>query len=553
MLTSSTNSSRAAVRSMASLTHAATRTTSLNAPAAARNALAFAARSPASFSSRRALSFNTRSLVQYPRLQSIQSISNKRTFGTTVRMASATRTESDAFGEIQVPADKYWGAQTQRSLTNFDINQPQDRMPAPVIKAFGILKAAAAEVNMRYGLDPKIGEAIKQAATEVAEGKLMDHFPLVVWQTGSGTQSNMNANEVISNRAIEILGGTMGTKKPVHPNDHVNMSASSNDSFPTAMHIAAVLELENTLLPSLRSLRNALQKKVEKFDKIIKIGRTHLQDATPLTLGQEFSGYVAQLDRNIERVEASLPHLRYLAQGGTAVGTGLNTFKGFAEGIAEEVTKLTGTEFKTAPNKFEVLAAHDSIVEASGSLNTLACSLFKIAQDIRYLGSGPRCGLGELTLPENEPGSSIMPGKVNPTQCESLTMICSQVMGNHVAATVGGMNGQFELNVFKPLMIRNLLHSVRILSDGMKSFEKHLVEGLEANEPRINTLLHESLMLVTCLNPVIGYDMASKVAKNAHKKGITLKESAMELKALSEEEFDKHVRPELMLSPKEKK
>ncbi|KAF4215177.1 hypothetical protein CNMCM8980_008710 [Aspergillus fumigatiaffinis] len=553
MLTSSTNSSRAAVRSMASLTHAATRTTSKNAPAAARNALAFAARSPASFSSRRALSSNTRSLLQFPRLQSIQSISNKRAFGTTVRMASATRTESDAFGEIQVPADKYWGAQTQRSLTNFDINQPQDRMPAPVVKAFGILKAAAAEVNMRYGLDPKIGEAIKQAAGEVAEGKLMDHFPLVVWQTGSGTQSNMNANEVISNRAIEILGGTMGTKKPVHPNDHVNMSASSNDSFPTAMHIAAVVELENTLLPSLRSLRNALQKKVEKFDKIIKIGRTHLQDATPLTLGQEFSGYVAQLDRNIERVEASLPHLRYLAQGGTAVGTGLNTFKGFAEGIAEEVTKLTGTEFKTAPNKFEVLAAHDSIVEASGSLNTLACSLFKIAQDIRYLGSGPRCGLGELILPENEPGSSIMPGKVNPTQCESLTMICSQVMGNHVAATVGGMNGQFELNVFKPLMIRNLLHSVRILSDGMKSFEKHLVEGLEANEPRINTLLHESLMLVTCLNPVIGYDMASKVAKNAHKKGITLKESAMELKALSEEEFDKHVRPELMLSPKEKK
>ncbi|GIC88800.1 class II fumarate hydratase [Aspergillus udagawae] len=553
MLTSSSNSSRAAVRSMASLTHAASRTTSMNAPAAARNALAFAARSPASFSSRRALSSNTRSILQFPRLQSIQSISNKRAFGTTVRMASATRTESDAFGEIQVPADKYWGAQTQRSLTNFDINQPQDRMPAPVVKAFGILKGAAAEVNMRYGLDPKIGEAIKQAAAEVAEGKLMDHFPLVVWQTGSGTQSNMNANEVISNRAIEILGGTMGTKKPVHPNDHVNMSASSNDSFPTAMHIAAVVELENTLLPSLRSLRNALQKKVEKFDKIIKIGRTHLQDATPLTLGQEFSGYVAQLDRNIERVEASLPHLRYLAQGGTAVGTGLNTFKGFAEAIAEEVTKLTGTEFKTAPNKFEVLAAHDSIVEASGSLNTLACSLFKIAQDIRYLGSGPRCGLGELILPENEPGSSIMPGKVNPTQCESLTMVCSQVMGNHVAATVGGMNGQFELNVFKPLMIRNLLHSVRILSDGMKSFEKHLVEGLEANEPRINTLLHESLMLVTCLNPVIGYDMASKVAKNAHKKGITLKESAMELKALSEEEFDKHVRPELMLSPKEKK
>lgn len=381
----------------------------------------------------------------------------------------------------------------------------------------------------------------------------MDHFPLVVWQTGSGTQSNMNSNEVISNRAIEILGGKMGSKKPVHPNDHVNMSASSNDSFPTAMHIAAVLELEGTLLPSLKSLRDALQVKVENFEKIIKIGRTHLQDATPLTLGQEFSGYVAQLDRNIERVQNSLPHLRYLAQGGTAVGTGLNTFKGFDEAIAAEVTKMTGTEFKTAPNKFEVLAAHDAIVEASGSLNTLACSLFKIAQDIRYLGSGPRCGLGELILPENEPGSSIMPGKVNPTQCESLTMICSQVMGNHVAATVGGMNGQFELNVFKPVMIRNLLHSSRILSDGMKSFEKNLVHGLEANEPRINSLLHESLMLVTCLNPVIGYDMASKVAKNAHKKGLTLKQSAMELQALSEEDFDTHVRPELMLAPKEKK
>jgi fumarate hydratase class II len=433
--------------------------------------------------------------------------------------------------------------------------------------------------------DPKIGEAIKQAAAEVAEGKLLDHFPLVVWQTGSGTQSNMNSNEVISNRAIEILGGTMGTKKPVHPNDHVNMSASSNDSFPTVMHIAAVLELENTLLPSLQKLRDALQVKVEKWDKLIKIGRTHLQDATPLTLGQEFSGYVAQLDRNIERVQASIPHLRFLAQGGTAVGTGLNTFKGFDEAVAAEITKMTGTEFKTAPNKFEVLAAHDSIVEASGSLNTLAGSLFKIAQDVRYLGSGPRCGLGELILPENEPGSSIMPGKVNPTQCESLTMVCAQVMGNHVAATIGGMNGQFELNVFKPVMIRNLLHSVRILSDGMDSFRLHLVEGLEANETRINSLLHEryvsshfplfrtlsillqplcsiiqnsnlscfSLMLVTCLNPVIGYDMASKVAKNAHKKGITLKESAMELKALSSEEFDQHVRPELMLAPKEKK
>ncbi|KAL2830239.1 L-Aspartase-like protein [Aspergillus cavernicola] len=542
--------SRTAVRSMSSLTHAVAKASSTS-PAIARSGLTFAARSSASFTSRRSLSSNSRHL-QLPRLQSFQSF-NKRTFSSTITMASESRIESDAFGEIKVPADKYWGAQTQRSLGNFDINQPQDRMPDAVIKAFGVLKGAAAAVNMKYGLDPKVGEAIQQAAAEVAEGKLLDHFPLVVWQTGSGTQSNMNSNEVISNRAIEILGGKMGSKKPVHPNDHVNMSASSNDSFPTAMHIAAVVELENTLLPALQSMRDALQKKVENFEHIIKIGRTHLQDATPLTLGQEFSGYVAQLDRNIERVQNSLPHLRHLAQGGTAVGTGLNTFKGFDEAIAAEVTKMTGTEFKTAPNKFEVLAAHDAIVEASGSLNTLASSLFKIAQDIRYLGSGPRCGLGELILPENEPGSSIMPGKVNPTQCESLTMVCSQVMGNHVAATIGGMNGQFELNVFKPLLIRNLLHSVRILADGMKSFEKNLIVGLEANEPRISTLLHESLMLVTCLNPVIGYDMASKVAKNAHKKGITLKQSAMELKALSEEDFDKHVRPELMLSPKELK
>lgn len=420
----------------------------------------------------------------------------------------------------------------------------------------GLVRALLELQPKTYGLileDPKIGEAIQQAASEVASLKLIDHFPLVVWQTGSGTQSNMNANEVISNRAIEILGGTMGTKKPVHPNDHVNMSASSNDSFPTVMHIAAVLEIEGDLLPALKSLRDALQAKAASFDKIIKIGRTHLQDATPLTLGQEFSGYVAQLDRNIERIDTCLPHLRFLAQGGTAVGTGLNTFVGFAEGIAEEVTKMTGTEFKTAPNKFEVLAAHDSLIEASGTLNTLACSLFKIAQDIRFLGSGPRCGLGELQLPENEPGSSIMPGKVNPTQCEALTMLAAQVMGNHVAATVGGLSGQFELNVFKPLIIRNLLHSVRILSDGMRSFEKNLVVGIQADEKRIATLLHESLMLVTCLNPVIGYDMASKVAKNAHKKGLTLKESAMELKALSEEDFEKYVRPELMLAPKEKK
>ena len=406
-------------------------------------------------------------------------------------MAESTRTESDAFGEIKVPSDRYWGAQTERSLENFKINQPQDRMPPGIVKAFGILKGAAATVNMNYGLDPKLGKAIQEAAAEVASLRLIDHFPLVVWQTGSGTQSNMNANEVISNRAIEILGGTMGSKKPVHPNDHVNMSASSNDSFPTVMHIASVLEIEGDLLPALTSLRDALKAKSESFDKIIKIGRTHLQDATPLTLGQEFSGYVAQLDRNIERVQFNLPHLRQLAQGGTAVGTGLNTFKGFAEGIAEEVTKMTGTKFETAPNKFEVLAAHDSVVEASGTLNTIAASLFKIAQDIRYMGSGPRCGLGELQLPENEPGSSIMPGKVNPTQCEALTMVAAQVMGNHVAATIGGMSGQFELNVFKPLLIRNLLHSIKILSDGMRSFEKNLVVGIKADEKRIATLLHE--------------------------------------------------------------
>jgi fumarate hydratase class II len=406
-------------------------------------------------------------------------------------MTSQYRKETDSFGEVQVPADRYWGAQTERSLKNFNINQPLDRMPVPVIKAFGILKGAAATVNMNYGLDPTIGRAIQQAAGEVADGKLTEHFPLVVWQTGSGTQSNMNANEVISNRAIEILGGEMGTKKPVHPNDHVNMSASSNDSFPTVMHIATVVEIEKSLLPALKSLRDAFQAKSTHFHKIIKIGRTHLQDATPLTLGQEFSGYVTQLDHGIERVQAALSHLRLLAQGGTAVGTGLNTFVGFDTAMAAEVSKMTGLSFKTAPNKFEALAAHDALVQASGTLNTLACSLFKIAQDIRYLGSGPRCGLGELQLPENEPGSSIMPGKVNPTQCESLTMICVQVMGNHTAATIAGMSGQFELNVFKPVIIKNILHSIRILSDGMRSFEKNLVEGLKADEKRISTLLHE--------------------------------------------------------------
>ncbi|KAK4919809.1 fumarase fum1 [Elasticomyces elasticus] len=476
-----------------------------------------------------------------------------RNFANTSRMAASTRAETDAFGEVHVQSDRYWGAQTERSLENFKINQPQDRMPPPIVRAFGILKGAAATVNMKYGLDPKLGKAIQEAASEVASLKLVDHFPLVVWQTGSGTQSNMNANEVISNRAIEILGGTMGSKKPVHPNDHVNMSASSNDTFPTVMHIAAVLEFEEQLLPSLKALKDALEKKREIFEKIIKIGRTHLQDATPLTLGQEFSGYVTQLEHGITRVESSLPHLRLLAQGGTAVGTGLNTFTGFAESIAEEVSRMTGHQFQTAPNKFEALAAHDAIVEAHGQLNTLAVSLFKIAQDIRLLGSGPRCGLGELKLPENEPGSSIMPGKVNPTQCESMTMLCCQVFGNQSAVTFAGSQGNFELNVFKPVMISNLLHSSRLLTDGMTSFRLHLVEGLEADEKRINSLLHESLMLVTCLNPVIGYDMASKVAKNAHKKGLTLKQSAMELNALSEEEFDRTVRPELMLAPKEKK
>lgn len=466
-------------------------------------------------------------------------------------MSEGTRVEKDAFGEIEVASNRYWGAQTQRSLKNFNINQPFDRLPPPVIRAFGILKRAAATVNTELGaLDPKLGKAIEQAADEVISGKLLDHFPLVVWQTGSGTQSNMNANEVISNRAIELLGGQMGSKKPVHPNDHVNMSASSNDTFPTVMHIAAVLEIQEQLLPALKSLHKAFLDKVEEFKDIIKIGRTHLQDATPLTLGQEFSGYATQLEFGIKRVESTLPSLLLLAQGGTAVGTGLNTKNGFDEKIAKEVSKLTGYEFKTAPNKFEALAAHDAIVEASGALNTLAVSLFKIANDVRFLGSGPRCGLGELALPENEPGSSIMPGKVNPTQCESLTMICTQVMGNNTTITIAGANGHFELNVFKPVMIKNLLHSIRLLADGMRSFEENCVNGIQANRERIDKLMRESLMLVTCLNSKIGYDEASRVAKNAHKKGLTLKDSALELNSLTSEEFDQLVRPELMIAPK---
>ncbi|KAJ4473828.1 fumarate hydratase [Lentinula aciculospora] len=459
------------------------------------------------------------------------------------------RTERDTFGDLQVPSERYWGAQTQRSLQNFDIGGPTERLPPPLIKAFGILKKAAAIVNVGYGLDSKIGQAIQQAADDVISGMLNDHFPLVVFQTGSGTQSNMNANEVISNRAIEILGGELGSKNPVHPNDHVNMSQSSNDTFPTAMHIAAVTEINRSLIPALAELRDALDVKSEAFEHIVKIGRTHLQDATPLTLGQEFSGYVQQISNGIERVQGVLPRLSLLAQGGTAVGTGLNTKKGFDVKVAEEVSKLTGLEFKTAPNKFEALAAHDALVEAHGALNVLACSLMKIANDIRYLGSGPRCGFGELSLPENEPGSSIMPGKVNPTQCEAVTMVAAQVMGNQTTVSIAGSNGQFELNVFKPVIIKNVLQSIRLLADGARSFTKNCVIGIQANENRIKSLLNESLMLATILNSHLGYDNVAKCAKKAHKEGTTLKEATVSLGFLSPAEFDEKVRPELMLYP----
>ena len=459
------------------------------------------------------------------------------------------RVESDTFGPINVPADRYWGAQTQRSLKNFKISS--ETMPPAMVRALGIVKQAAARVNRTLGvLDDNLAGAIEQAAGEVVDGKLNDHFPLVVWQTGSGTQSNMNSNEVISNRAIEILGGEMGSKKPVHPNDHVNRGQSSNDTFPTAMSIAAMEEVHHRLLPALEHLRQALQAKSEAFADIIKIGRTHLQDATPLTLGNEFSGYVQQITYGIERVKATLPRLAELAQGGTAVGTGLNAAPGFAEAFAAEVAGITGLPFVTAPNKFEALAAHDALVEVSGALNVLAVSCMKIANDIRLLGSGPRCGLGELALPENEPGSSIMPGKVNPTQCEAMTMLCAQVMGNHMAVTVAGSNGHFELNVFKPVMIHNVLQSIRLLGDGAVSFTDNCVAGLEANAERIDSLLHESLMLVTALNPKIGYDNAAKVAKKAHVEGTTLKESALSLGLLTSEEFDEFVRPEKMLGPK---
>ncbi|KAF5375078.1 hypothetical protein D9758_000155 [Tetrapyrgos nigripes] len=473
-----------------------------------------------------------------------------RLFSTTMAAKSQQfRVEKDTFGDLQVPADRYWGAQTQRSLQNFDIGGPAERLPPPLIKAFAVLKKAASVVNVGYGLDPKIGKAIQEAADDVISGKLIDHFPLVVFQTGSGTQSNMNVNEVISNRAIEILGGELGSKKPVHPNDHVNMSQSSNDSFPTAMHVAAVTEIHHSLIPALTELRDALDAKAKAFDHIIKIGRTHLQDATPLTLGQEFSGYVQQISNGIDRVRDVLPRLSLLAQGGTAVGTGLNTKKGFDVKVAEEISKITGLEFKTAPNKFEALAAHDALVETHGALNVIACSLMKIANDIRYLGSGPRCGLGELSLPENEPGSSIMPGKVNPTQCEAVTMVAAQVIGNQTAVSVAGANGQFELNVFKPVIIKNVLQSIRLLADGSRSFTKNCVVGIEANEKRINSLLNESLMLATILNSHLGYDNVAKCAKKAHKEGTTLKEATVALGFLTPEEFDQKVLPSLMLHP----
>lgn len=460
------------------------------------------------------------------------------------------RVESDTFGELKVPSDKYYGAQTMRSMLNFDIGGEHERMPLPVIKAFGILKKAAAIVNKEFGLDPKLADAISQAADEVIDGRLESHFPLVIWQTGSGTQSNMNVNEVIANRAIEILGGKLGSKSPVHPNDHVNKSQSSNDTYPTAMHIAVAMEIDTRLLPALKKLHDALRTKAREFDDIVKIGRTHTQDAVPLTLGQEFGGYAAQIEYGIERVKATLPRLYYLAAGGTAVGTGLNTRIGFAEKVAEMVSQFTGLPFVTAPNKFEALAANDAMVEVSGSLNVLACSLMKIANDIRFLGSGPRCGFGELSLPENEPGSSIMPGKVNPTQCEAVTMVAAQVMGNHVAVTVGGSNGHFELNVFKPLIVSNVLRSTRLLADSCVSFTDHCVAGIVANKERISKLLNESLMLVTALNPHIGYDKAAKIAKTAHKEGSTLKETAVKLGYLTPEEFDKWVQPKDMLGPK---
>ena len=461
-----------------------------------------------------------------------------------------TRKETDSFGALEVPSDRYWGAQTQRSFQNFPIGW--EKQPVAVIRALGVIKKACARANMSLGkLDETRGNAIVNAASEVIEGKLDDHFPLVVWQTGSGTQSNMNANEVISNRAIEMLGGTIGSKDPVHPNDHCNMGQSSNDTFPTAMHIAAATTARDVLLPGLEKLHDALAKKALEFKDIIKIGRTHTQDATPLTLGQEFGGYAFQVKQGIARVEGALVNIYALAQGGTAVGTGLNTPKGWGERVAANMAEITGLPFVTAPNKFEALAAHDAIVEMSGALKTVAASLFKIANDIRFLGSGPRCGLGELMLPENEPGSSIMPGKVNPTQAEAMTQACAQVMGNDAAIGFAGSQGHFELNVYKPMMIYNLLQSMTLLGDAAASFTDSCVSGIKANEDRISKLMWDSLMLVTALAPEIGYDNATKVAKTAHKNGTTLKEEAINLGLVTAETFDRVVRPEKMIGPKE--
>ena len=460
-----------------------------------------------------------------------------------------TRTETDSFGPLEVPADKYWGAQTQRSLVNFPIGW--EKQPIAIVRALGIIKQACAKANVNLGRLPgPVGQVIQDAANEVAMGKLDEHFPLVVWQTGSGTQSNMNANEVIANRAIEMLGGAMGSKDPVHPNDHCNMGQSSNDTFPTAMHIATAMTARDITIPGLRSLHAALESKVSEFDGIIKIGRTHTMDATPLTLAQEFSGYSHQVAMGIVRLEGALPRIYELAQGGTAVGTGLNTPKGWGEMVAQNMAQITKLPFITAPNKFEALAAHDAMVEMSGTLKTVAVSLFKIANDIRLLGSGPRCGLGELILPENEPGSSIMPGKVNPTQCEALTQVCAHVMGNDAAVGFAGSQGHFELNVYKPMMAYNVLQSMQLLGNAAQAFTDNCVVGIHANNDRIEKLMRESLMLVTALAPEIGYDNATKVAKTAHKNGTTLKQEAITLGFVDEATFDRVVRPELMIGPK---
>jgi fumarate hydratase, class II len=460
-----------------------------------------------------------------------------------------TRTETDSFGPLEVPSDKYWGAQTQRSLINFPIGW--EKQPVAVVRGLGVIKKACAQANLELGKLPEdIAKSIIAAASEVIDGKLDDHFPLVVWQTGSGTQSNMNANEVISNRAIEMMGGKLGSKKPVHPNDHCNMGQSSNDTFPTAMHIATAVTARDVLIPGLEKLHAALIAKADAFKDIIKIGRTHTQDATPLTLGQEFGGYAFQVEQGIARIKQALVNIYPLAQGGTAVGTGLNTQIGWGEKVAANMAEITGLPFITAPNKFEALAAHDAMVEISGALKTVAASLFKIANDIRFLGSGPRCGLGELILPENEPGSSIMPGKVNPTQCEALTQVCAHVFGNDAAVGFAGSQGHFELNVYKPMMAYNVLQSMQLLGDASVAFTDNCIHGIKADEDRISTLMWESLMLVTALAPEIGYDNATKVAKTAHKNRTTLKEEAIRLGFVDAETFDRVVQPKDMIGPK---